>query len=132
VNGAILDLAVRHALVQKIYGVIEKHRGLAPIIELCNSVLTKKDYIATVYVFLALVHKFKFIYTHMAQYTPGAVMELYFPSAPVCPTDPPPFCTRFITTFQGSSDKDALHPISGVLQELSVLATANKIYYSSC
>jgi len=128
VNTAILDAACMHSLVSSVDGREPKYQGMGPIIDLCRDVLQKDDYLATLYVFLTLMHMFKPISATIAVHTPRRVMQRYCPSLPVHATDPPSFFTRYTTTFQGTSTKDAMHPIDGVLREISYILLANKMY----
>jgi hypothetical protein len=128
VNTAILDAACMHSLVSSVDGREPKYQGMGPIIELCQDVLRRDDYLATLYVFLTLMHMFKPVSTTIAEHTPRRVMERYCPAFPTAATDPPSFFTRYTTTFQGTSAKDAMHPIDGVLSEISLILIANKAY----
>ena len=128
VNAAILDAACMHTLVNSVDGRGPEYEDMGPAIELCQDVLRKDDYLATLYVFLTLMHVFKPLSVTIASHTPRRVMERYCPGLPISHTDPPPFFTRYTTTFQGTADQDAMHPIDGVLSEISHILLANKTY----
>ena len=124
-NLEIIDLAVQHTAVRSLCGASPEYRGLVPVIALCDKVLEADDYLTTVFVFLALMSKFKCIYTRVAADTPLSVMRYFFPDAIA---DSPTFCMRHITTFHGTGGSDALHPIDGVREELKILTAANRVY----
>jgi hypothetical protein len=128
VNTAILDAVCTHSLVSSVGGREPRYQGMGPIIELCQDVLRQDDYLATLYVFLTLMHMFKPISATIAEHTPRRVMERYCPAYPTTATDPPSFFTRYTATFQGTPTRDAMHPIDGVLSEISHILIANKAY----
>jgi hypothetical protein len=126
VNRAIVELSVQHAAARSLCGASPEHRGLVPIIALCNNVLDTDDYLTTVFVFLALMNTFKFIYTRIAASTPLSVMRYVFPEATA---EMPTFCMRHIMAFHGTGNGNTLHPIDGVREELKILTAANAFHY---